>query len=717
MTSRILTFGGVGGALAVSLYVGWDRALWDPRLQLGLHLVAAIAIGGVVVLAWRGGLLPRTPLDRPIAALLVVYGAATLSAWNIGLSVPALAGILATAAMLPVGLLALRHRPDWTALIAVVPVLALSAGAVVVLAWRRVEWVMAGGVGWPPIRLPNDANPFGGVAVPPFVILAAVPVAMLVSQRYVRRALVIGLLAVGLPFTLLSGSRSAWIAITVATLAMALPLARKLRGIPRPTLPLAAGAVGIVAILAFSIAFIAPRLSETSSLAYRGRLWDATLTVWRGDPWLGIGPGGMPYARQTVAPLLQPHSHNVALGILGDAGIVGLLAALILFAVFLWVARPKAGSTLAGRAAYAAIVGIAIAFMTEDLTFLPNFNLLLLLLVAIALLDARVVSWRPIEHRLRITAPAGVATAVLLVCVLLGDAAAVSYGAGVDAAAVKDWAMAQDRLAFAVLLDPLQPAGPKALAVAADWNGSNDLARRNAERAVELNPGDGSSWTNLSLLCLAERDRQCALNALDHAVRTSGESASAQINAAVVYAALDQPANADAAYRSAMLTTWQTAFALAWPRRVPLGEEPAYEQGLTAYQLNLLVARRIEGDRLRPAAYTAASIRALAFAMAGDKAAAHAAIAVAMREAPGDQITWDLIALMRRHWGEDDSSALRIGAVIRGGSLASEPLGIPPLSRDIAAFRNYPADALVSGGQRLLIDRPWPWVLDPLLPS
>ena len=71
---------------------------------------------------------------------------------------------------------------------------------------------------------------------------------------------------------------------------------------------------------------------------------------------------------------------------------------------------------------------------------------------------------------------------------------------------------------------------------------------------------------------------------------------------------------------------------------------------------------------------------------------------------------------MRRHWGEDDSSALRIGAVIRGGSLASEPLGIPPLSRDIAAFRNYPADALVSGGQRLLIDRPWPWVLDPLLP-
>ena len=271
----------------------------------------------------------------------------------------------------------------------------------------------------------------------------------------------------------------------------------------------------------------------------------------------------MPYARQTVTPLLQPPLHNVALGILGDAGIVGLLAALILLPSSCGLRGRKPGRPLPGRAAYAAIVGIAIAFMTEDLTFAELQPAAAPAGGEIALLDARVVSWRPIEHRLHHGSRGS--RRCLLVCVLLGDAAAVSYGAGIDAAAVKDWATAQDRLAFAVTLDPLQPTGPKALAVAADWNGSNDLARRNAERAVELNPGDGSSWTNLSLLCLAERDRQCALNALDHAVRTSGESASAQINAAVVYAALDQPTNADAAYRSAMLTTWQTA--LPWPGR------------------------------------------------------------------------------------------------------------------------------------------------------
>jgi len=717
MISRTISLLGVGGALAVSLYLGWDRALWEPGLQLGLHLIAAVAIGGVAVMAWRGGLLPRTPLDRPIAVLLIVYGVATAFAWNVGLSVPALAGILATTAMLWVGLVALRHRPDWTAIIVVVPLLSLAAGTLAVLAWRRVEWLLAGGTGWPPIRLLHEGTPFGAVAVPPFIILAALPVALLVTQPRLRRGLVMALLVVGLPLTLLSGSRSAWIAIVVATILMTLPLARNLRGIRRPSLPQVASVAAIVTALALSIAYIAPRLTDTSSLLYREQLWDATLTVWRTDPWLGIGPGAMPYARQTIAPLLQPHSHNVALGILGDAGIAGLVAALVLFAVFLWVARPRAGSTPSGRAAYAALVGIAIGFLTEDLTFLPNFNLLLLLLAGIALLDARVVSWRPVQLRLRLLAPAGVAVAALLGCALLADAAAVSYGAGTDAAAVKNWATAQDRLALAVMLDPLQPAGAKALAVAADWNRSPALARRNAQIAVELNPGDGASWTNLSLLCLADNDRECALDAADHALRTSGQTPIAMANAALVYTAFNEPAKADAAYRASLLAAWQTSLLLPWPRTVPLGDQPDAEHGSTLAQLNLLVARRVQAEPLRPAAYASASIRALAYAMAGDVPAARGSMASAMKEAPADQFTWDLIALVRHHWGEDDSSALQMGAVVRGGSLASRPPGLPSLTNDIAALRNYPADALVSGAQRLLADKPWPWALDPLLPG
>jgi hypothetical protein len=101
--------------------------------------------------------------------------------------------------------------------------------------------------------------------------------------------------------------------------------------------------------------------------------------------------------------------------------------------------------------------------------------------------------------------------------------------------------------------------------------------------------------------------------------------------------------------------------------------------------------------------------------MVGDTESARRAIAEAIHEAPDDAITWDLVALLRRHWGEDDAVALRVGAVTRGSPLASRPATIPALTRDIAALRVIPADGLVSEAQRLLSPMPWPWVLEPLL--
>ena len=715
MRYRGLVLAAIGAGLAVWVNLGWDGALWDPRLQLALHLLAAVAVGGLVALAVRGGKMPRTPLDLPIVALLIAFGIATLSAWNIGLSAPALAGIVATAAMLPVALVVLRHRPDWTAVVVVGPILVLAAWTLAAIAWRRVEWLLAGGPGLPPVRLPNELTPFGPIAVPPFVILAALPVALVVTQPRLRRALVGALLVIGVPLTVLSGSRSAWIAIVAAAAVLGVSRAGNLRSIGRPSIRQLAVVVAGLAVAAAAVAFVGSRLGDAGSFGYRTQLWDATLTVWRGDPWLGIGPGAMPYARQAVAPLLQPHSHDVPLGILGDAGIVGLLAALAVFAVFAWVARPRADSTLAGRVAYAVLIGVAIGFLGEDLTFLPSFNLLLILVAAIALLDARAVTWRTARPRLRLAGPALVGVTALVVCGLLADAAAMSYRAGTDAAAARDWAGAEQRFSVAVTLNPLQPSGPKALAVAADWNGDAPRARQMAERAVELNPGDATSWTNLALLCLAGNDPACANDAADHALRASAASGLALINAALVYAATGQPAKADAAYLASLEQRWQTALVVHWPRRVPLGDDVASERGAPLSELSVLLGRRLQGEPLRPAAYASSIIRAVAFVMSGDTASARTAMAAAMREARGDTITWDLVALLQRHWGEDDSAALRIGAVTRGGRLSTKPATIVASTRDIAALRALPADGLVSGAQRLLSPSPWPWVLEPLL--
>jgi tetratricopeptide (TPR) repeat protein len=715
MRKRILALAIVGAGLVVWASIGWDAALWDPRLQLALHLLAALAIGGLVVFAARGGETPRTPLDLPIAGLLIAFGVATLSAWNVGLSAPALAGIVATAAMLPVALVALRHRPDWTAVVVVAPIIVLTAATLVAMVGRRIEWLLAGGTGWPPVRLPNELTSFGPVAVPPFVILAALPVALVVTQPRLRRAMVAALLVIGVPLTVLSGSRSAWIAIAVAVSVLAVSRAGSLQWIRRPSPRQLATVLAGVGLAALAIAFVGSRLRDISSLGYRTQLWDATLAVWRGDPWLGIGPGAMPYARQTVAPLLQPHSHDVPLGILGDAGIVGLIAALVVFVVFVWVARPRAESTAAGRVAFAVLIGIAIGFLGEDLTFLPAFNLLLILAAAAALLDARAVTWRRTEPRIRVAAPAFAAMAGLAVCGLLADAAAVSFHAGTEAAAIHDWPAAEDGFSLAVALDPLQPSGPKALAIAADWNGHPAVARQMAQRAVELNSGDSSSWTNLAVLCLAAGDRDCASRAADSALRASANSGLSLINAARVYAATGQAAKADAAYLASLQKVWQTALVVQWPHRVPLGDDFSAERGAPLHQLSLLLARRIQEEPLRPAAYASASVRAVAFAMLGDTASARLAVAEAIRETPDDVITWDLVALLRRYWGEDDALALRVGAVTRGGSLSSKPAAIVASTRDIAALRAIPADGLVSGAQRLLSPSPWPWVLEPLL--
>ena len=708
----------LGVVVAIAASVGWDSALWDPRLQAFIHLAAALAIGLVAWMAWRGEPMPRTRVDLPILAVLVAYGVATLSAWNIALSAPALAGIVATALMLPVALLALRHRPNLTGLVAVVPVIGLAAISLSTLVGRRIEWVLAGGPGWPPVRLPNEVTQFGLVTVPPFALLAALPLALLVTSPHLRRWLVWALLALCVPLTLVSGSRSAWIAFAVAGAAMAASSIGQLRAVLRLSPRYIGAGAALLAVGGFGLAFVAPRLTETSSLVYRGRLWETTFHVWSSDPLLGIGPGAMPYARQAIAPLVQPHSHDVPLGILGDAGLAGLLLALILFATFAWVARPRRGHPLAGRAAYAVLIGVAAGFLTDDLTFLPNINLLLVLLVAVALRDAGAVAWRPIPRRLRRWWIGGfaVAAAGLLSVACMADASGIWYRAGTDAAAAGRWADAQGAFAMAVRLDPLHPAGPKALSLAADHEGFTELARRSAAEAVALNPGDWSSWTNLSLLCLRDADRSCAADAALRAVDASGRDGPTLVNGALVFEALGQPAQADDLYRAALLTDWETSLVVNWPRTVAPADAPGVATGTFTQQLALLVARRQRGGELQPESYGLASIRALAFTMGGNRAAARAAMADAYREQPADPLTWDVAALLLAHWGEDNSTALRMGRVTRGWALAAQPPAIPLLSYDIGSFRSYPGDGLIRAAQRLLPGRPWPWDLEPLLP-
>ena len=720
----------LAAAAAVFGFIGWDSALWDARLQLGLHLIAVAAALGLGVMLARGYAMPRTALELPLLALLAAFALATASAINVGMSLRGMAAIAGFAVALPVALVAIRHRPSWVGVMASVPVLALAVPSLALIAWRRVEWVLIGAPGLPPLRLPSEGTPFGSNAVPPFVIWPAWALAGLIEDDRWRRIIRTGLVIVGVPFTVLSGSRSAWLAIAVTAIVAGVPWLWARRD--RLRIRRSAGLRGVVVTglalvgVAVAAALIVPRLTALSSILYRIALWQDTLTAWVTDPLLGIGPGFMPYARQVAAadgtfPVRQPHSHNVPLGVLGDAGLVGFAAAVVVVVTILVIAGPWRARTRTGRNAALILLGLGVAKMSEDLTFLPNFNLLAILLLAVALTDAGAVRWRPVPsgwRRPAVLGGASVAGAILLAAMVTADAGSISYRRGMDVAVDGEWAEATARFQHAAAVDPWDPAAPKALAVAAAAADHLGTARAAAERAVRANPGDGASWTNLALACMNLRDRACAEQALERTVARAAFATPQLANAAFAYEALGMHAAADDAFRRSLLAARTTAVAIDWPRDVTLADFHLSEAVEANTELNRVVAMHVLGEPVSPDAIDDEVARALAHALAGDRAEAEAAIGRAIASDPGRTLTWEVAVVMAEHSGEPTDRLVRIGELVRNGRFPApdDIRRTPRESLDLATFRGVPLDGLLPDADRIRTTPPFPWMLLELLP-
>jgi tetratricopeptide (TPR) repeat protein len=707
----------LAAGIGVFAYLGWDGALWSARLQALLHLVALGAIAGLVLLGARGGLLPRSRIDLPILLLLVAIGAAAVTGDNPGLSARSLAASIGTAAMLPIGLVALRHRPSWVGLVVCIPVLLLAAGTLAHMVPRRIDWFLNEGPGiLAPARL-AEGTPFGSVAVPPFIILAALPLTLLIDHLPTRRLVQGGLLTTGILLAVLSGSRSAWLAIGVAALVLAPALLPRLRRPASITALHVVGGLGALVLAVVALLAIAPRLTAVTSLIYRGALWRDTLAAVDEDVLLGIGPGSMPFARMAAAeplslPVSQPHSHNLPLGLFGDAGLIGLCAGLLLVAAFFAVAGPWRQATPLGRAAVAVLAGFAVAGLFEDLTFLPNFNLLVLLLVGVALREAGAVRWGQLALPRPMLVAGATAALAVVATAAVGDAARIEYQRGIEAAGRGDWSVAQQRLSGAERLDAWHPAAPRALAVAASMTDDFETVRAAAQRAVGRNAGDGPSWTNLSLACLELGDDGCAADAADQAVARARAFGLELINAAVVYDRLGQTDAADEAYRLSLLTNHSTGLAFEWPRPVDPGERPMPGLGAAQGELLLVIARATQANPIEPERLSDPIARGLAHEVRGETDQADEALAEAIASHPETVLTWDLAVLLGERRGLDTTGERRLGQVIRGSPLLTQARGIPGLTYDIGSFRIYPLDAYVRQAERLIPDPPWPWALE-----
>jgi tetratricopeptide (TPR) repeat protein len=519
-----------------------------------------------------------------------------------------------------------------------------------------------------------------------------------------------GLVLVGVPLTVLSGSRSAWLAMGVTIVAAAIPWAWRRRHRLRPSGSLDARTIGVAIAglvgLAAAIVLVAPRLTAVTSLIYRASLWRDTLAAWSTDPLLGIGPGYMPYARQAAAPdftfpVRQPHSHNLPLGVLGDAGLLGLAAALVLVGAIAWYAGPWRSRTMTGRVAAFLLIGLAVGGLFEDLTFVPAFNLLAIALLAVALTDAGVVEWRSVRRRIALI-PAGAAALVLLAGMVVADAGAIAYRAGTDAAARGDWEEGASQLERSVQIDPWHPAGPKSLAVAAERADRADLAREAAESAVAPghNPGDAPSWVNLAILCEEEGDADCQARAADRAVAMAGFFEAELLNAAISYEALGMVDAADEAYRRSLLSQRLTAFAFDWPRDVPIGDATLEDDFGALLEFNRLLGWWAMGEPIDAASIADPATRALAHAMRDERSEAEEWLERAIDTAPDSIVTWDVAIVLRDHWGLPIDHELAIAEVVRGAPFPQRnaPISRPSQTYDIATFRTYPSDGFVRRG-------------------
>jgi hypothetical protein len=713
------------GGLAVFASLGWDSALWDGRLQLALHLLAAAAIASGAMLVLRGASYPRSGLEAAILVLLVALGVATIQGQNLGLAAHALLASAAYAALLPIAIAVVRRRPEIAALTVVGPSVVIAAAILWQLITRRVGWFALGLPGLPPIRLGGETTAFGSVAVAPFILLGVLPLVLLLDAGWPRRLLLTATIALLAPLAVISGSRSAWLAVGTAGVVFALPAARLLRP-GRRWLKVRRVAWLLLAlpVLALALAYMAPRFTAITSLLYRERLWRDTLAAWSSSPIFGIGPGTMPYARQAAAaagvpPVRQPHSHDLALGVLGDAGVVGLAAAVIVVVAFLWVAGPHRSRTIVGRAASSVLVGFLVAGIVEDLTFLPNFNLIVLLLAAIALLDAGAVSWRPLRmpRRLPAMTATGLGAAAAAVILVLGDAAASTFRLGTEAVWAHRWSDAAGWYRVSTDLDPWQPSGPKALAVAADMHGDRSTALAAAREATRLNPGDGTSWTNLAILCAAAGERTCAEEGAAAAARSNGITGQELINAALIEEGLGNDDAADRYYTESLLGNRLTGLTVSWPRRVTLPVSSPLESANPQPQLTRLLASATTGADPPLPSVTEPAARALAFALDGDATAAQAALAAAQRDAASDVVTWEIAAMLERHWGQDASHSARVAEFLKGSPLATRRSALAEVTYDVASLHIFPRDMLVAGAVRLSPVPPWPWILERLLPG
>lgn len=521
-TMRPGTLAGYGALAALIYFVligGGSQGELQPVPRMVSGVFAAALIGTYLWTASERA----DRMDRGVLlAVLPFTGAALLSQFP-RQSIDAALGALALAA----GLFVARDllvQDSWRRLLlwafiglsAVLTLVSVARWMPIVISWQSVTGTLI-----PPLNLELPATPWGHRYDLALVIALMYPAWWMGRPSPMRRtaAVVVGLLV--LAIVLITGSRSVWLALSIASLTVALPrLPRTWLRRSRLRMPAAAAVAVLLAVVVASgaLSAVIQRLSSLESLDWRTDMWAPLLGAWLGDPIAGFGPGAFPWVLQLtnyfdVNSWAPRHPDNAMIQLLVEAGFLGVVSVAILgFTVLPALLRGRS------RAASWAIVAFIVACIGGNPS---DFNFALVVVVAwlsyaLPHNAGTSESGQPPHGPIRIATVTAFGITVLAVATM--HVAALSYEQARFELANGQSLRARVALDQAVALDPGMALYVRQRGTLAYTQDEFGAATADLERATELNPSDDLAWRSLALSYLADGRKEQGWTALSRAL-------------------------------------------------------------------------------------------------------------------------------------------------------------------------------------------------------
>lgn len=483
-------------ALGATIVILWARALWRDS-----DLADALVLGGLLLflVACVTSLIPRYSLSA--ATTLLAYAAAF--------------GV------------ARRELADARTRRLVVMTLGALATVLIVIfgfAWSAIwaQWIVTHG-SLPPLDLRLTA-----IGILRYKYLVAILILMLVPVLVATGRLGIPafvrwpLVAVAGLLIVMSGARSAWLAVPFALVAWWVAAgAPGPRRVPRKWI----GAVvlilltaGLAAIVSGALGSLLNRAFTSSTISLRFAIWGHAMDSFLQRPLLGSGPGTFPtmitlsgYFQSFVSLGRQPDSAPVQL--LSEAGLLGLAG----FGLAAWgaVLAIRRGSNAFTPYAMAGAVAFFGSALTNDTADSANHIAIMVVLAALAgpVVGQPVPSHTTASRRRLRTVRFATVAAGLIVIVASGALVAAQgfHDSGVAALDRGDLTRSRALMETATTLDPAFGLYWRELGSAQLAGGNVGAARKSYERAVALSPGDLVAERMLAMTALQQGDDAAAV--------------------------------------------------------------------------------------------------------------------------------------------------------------------------------------------------------------